>query len=222
MENKTLTENLHNAVNIFKDLARRTHSKCDEEHDNGEWELDYVEFGDMVSAACDVTEKLKPEEVSAETIDELLYTIARDNECMSLINELSPEWFCFLCGEVLKTPYTNAKWQFAECMKDHAEEAELKPLIFEFIESGNEYTERMAIESLAVLYPDKAEEYAEKFWNRNIYDQDEYQKIMALHIFYRIGSPKLDYYLDLADKSSYEYLRMNAQEIRQKRDSLEK
>ncbi len=216
MNNDTLVEKLHIAVERFKALARKTHPKCDEEHDNGEWELDYIEFGDMVSAALDVAEELKPEEVPSDTIDEILYTIARDNECMSVIEELNSDWYSFLCKAVLNTQYTNAKWQFAECIKKHAEVEEIKPLIFEFLKSGNEYIERMALESLAILYPDKAEEYAEMFWNRNVYDQDEYQKIMALHTLYKIGSPKLSYYLDLADNSPYEYLRMNAREIRNK------
>jgi len=217
MEENNLIEKLHMAVDEFKALARKTHPEFDEKNDNGEWELDYMEFGNMVSAALYVTDGLKPDEVSADTIDDLLYTIARDNECMSVIKELSPEWYSFLCKLVLRTPYINAKWQFAECLKNHAEDGEIKPLIFEFLESGDEYTERMALESLAVLYPDKAEEYAERFWERNIYEHDEYQKIMALHILYKIGSSKLDYYLDLADNSSYEYLKMNAKEIRQKR-----
>lgn len=219
MEEKHHIELLHTAVNEFKALTRRVHPEFDEDNDNGEWELGHKEFGKMVDAALDVTDGSDPEDLSADAIDDLLYTIARDNESMIVIEKLDSKWFNFLCKAVLKTPYTNAKWQFAECLKNHADDVEIKPLIFKFVESGNEYIERMALESLATLYPDKAEEYAERFWNRNIYDQDEYQKIMALHVFCKIGSSKLDHYLDLADNSPYEYLRMNAQKIRENRES---
>ena len=37
---------------------------------------------------------------------------------------------------------------------------------------------------------------------------------MVLHVLYQIHSPKLKDYLDFAEQSNYEYLRMNAQEIR--------
>ncbi|MBR4163172.1 MAG: hypothetical protein IKR11_06590 [Solobacterium sp.] len=77
----------------------------------------------------------------------------------------------------------------------------------------------MALDSLSVLYPDQAEEYAELFWNRSIYDADEYQKIMALHVLHAIGSKKLAHYLQLADNSSCEFLRQNAQDIRKKCNS---
>ena len=70
MEEKNLIEKLHMAVDEFKALARKTHPEFDEKNDNGEWELDYMEFGNMVSAALYVTDGLKPDEVSADTIDE--------------------------------------------------------------------------------------------------------------------------------------------------------
>ena len=64
--------------------------------------------------------------------------------------------------------------------------------------------------------PEKAEEYAIDFWNRKKYKNDEYQKIMVLNVLYQIHSSKLYYYLEIAEHSNYEYLRINAQEIREK------
>jgi len=54
------------------------------------------------------------------------------------------------------------------------------------------------------------------FWNRNKFENDEYQKIMVLHVLYKINSPKLKYYLDLAEQSEYKWLKENSIEIREK------
>lgn len=213
---ETVTDKLHITIEQFKAWADQHFPAYNEEHDNGEWELGSDEFEAMRDAALMVIRTIVPEETSPEVIDELLYVIARDNESMIVIQELSPDWYNILCKAVLKTSYTNAKWQFAEHLKYHIDDEEIKPLIFDFLKSGDEYTERMALASLSVVYPDKAEEYAELFWNRKIYDADEYQKIMALHVLYSIGSTKLEHYLQLADHSSYAYLRRNAQDIRRK------
>ena len=39
---------------------------------------------------------------------------------------------------------------------------------------------------------------------------------MVLHVLYQIHSPKLYHYLEIAEHSNYEYLKINAQEIREK------
>ena len=76
----------------------------------------------------------------------------------------------------------------------------------------------MALQTMADISPDKAEEYAVLFWNRGKYEEgsyeDEYQKIMVLHVLYRIKSKKLEEYLDKAMLSSYIHLKNNAEEIR--------
>ena len=89
-------------------------------------------------------------------------------------------------------------------------------MVFEFLETGDEYTERLALKSLAYLYPDEAEKYAIDFWNRNKFENDEYQKIMVLHVLYTIQSSKLKQYLDLAEQSDYKWLKENAKEIRER------
>ena len=105
-------------------------------------------------------------------------------------------------------------------MKNHRNNDELKELIFDFLSTGDEYTERMALESLAFIEPEQAEKYAILFWDRENYAEgsyeDEYQKIMALHVLYKVNAACLDKYLRLAEESNYHYLKMNAAEIREK------
>ncbi|WP_028506352.1 hypothetical protein [Ruminococcus sp. FC2018] len=216
-----LGRDLHKKVQLFKKWAKKTYPNITEDNDNGEWCF-CKEFDDMFSSAMELIQKASASSADDQMIDDLLYAIARDNECEILVQETGKlnDWFSLLCRKSLQSPYTNAKWQFAKELKNHRNNDELKELIFDFLSTGDEYTERMALESLAVIEPAQAEKYAVLFWNREKYAEgsyeDEYQKIMALHVLYRVKSACLDKYLRLAEGSNYHYLKMNAAEIREK------
>lgn len=153
-------------------------------------------------------------------LDDILFGIARDNEAERIVGKLidRPEWFSLLCRRSLTTDYVNAKWQFAKWLKDYKGKDNLHQLIYEFLNVDDEYTQRLALESLAYIYPDKAEKYAIDFWWRDKYKNndydEEYQKIMVLHVLRIIHSTELEKYLDLADKTEYYYLKENSEEIR--------
>ena len=70
---------------------------------------------------------------------------------------------------------------------------------------------------MAEINPEKAEEYAIRFWNRGKYPEgsyeDEYQKIMALHVLYTIGSDKLNEYREKAFVLPYKWLIANAESM---------
>ena len=211
-------ENLYKEIKIFKKWANKHYPKCDEEHDNGEWEFGVnSHFDEMVYRAGEVISSVDHEDADDNLIDAMLYVVARDNECENLADELVKHegWFTLLATRSLNSKYTNAQWQFA---KRVSEFESCKELVYGFIESDNEYTSRMAVQTLADISPDKAEEYAVLLWNREKYAEgsyeDEYQKIMALHVLHRINSEKLNEYLDKAMQSSYVYLRDNAKGIR--------
>lgn len=212
---------LHNKVQLFKKWVKTTYPDITEYNDNGEWCF-CKEFDDMFSSAMELIQKAPASLADDQMIDDLLYAIARDNECEILVQETGKlnDWFSLLCRKSLQSPYTNAKWQFAKELKNHRNNDELKELIFDFLSTGDEYTERMALESLAFIEPEQAEKYAILFWDREKYAEgsyeDEYQKIMALHVLYKVNAACLDKYLRLAEESNYHYLKMNAAEIREK------
>lgn len=208
---------LHTKVQMFKIWAETNYPEKTEDNDNGEWCF-CSEFDEMYSAAVDMIQKNPATVATDQIISDLLYAIARDNECESISQVLEHynDWFSLLCQKCLQSPYTNAKWQLAIKLRNYSGNDDLKDLIFEFLSAGDEYTKRMALQSLAFIYPEQAEKYAIKFWNRNIYKYDEYQKIMVLHVLYQIKSSYLNDYLETAEKSDYEYLKMNAEEIRKK------
>ena len=212
---------LHKCIAKFIKRANKAYPDWRESHDNGEWEIDLVEFDDMCNIIFEIIKTTSCDEASEQMLDDILFGIARDNEGSLIVGMLLkyPEWYVCLCRKVLSTDYINAKWQFAETLKDYNGKDEIRELIFDFLQVDNEYTQRLALKSLAYLYPDKAEKYAIDFWWRDKYKDDdyasEYQKIMVLHVLYIIHSKELENYLDLADKSEYHYLKENAREIRQ-------
>lgn len=205
---------LHTKVNHFRCWAKTKYPQITEENDNGEWCF-CTEFEEMIAEAIAFIEENATEKATQENIDDLLYVIARDNECSTIMTALEQhsEWFSLLCRCSLDTDYINAKWQFVEHLSDYQGEDNLQELVFTFLDIGDEYTERLALKALADIYPEKAEKYAIDFWNRKKYD-DEYQKIMVLHVLYQIHSPKLQLYLEMAEQTNCKYLKLNAQEIR--------
>ncbi len=210
---------LHKSVIKFKKRADKVHHEWSEMHDNGEWEIGLDEFHEMCNIIFEIIEKISYEDASEQMLDDILFGIARDNKCSRIAYELLkyPGWYSVLCKKSLATDYINAKWQFAESLKDYKGQEGLHQLIFEFLNAGDEYTERLALKSLAYIYPDKAEKYAIEFWWRDKYKDDygsEYQKIMVLHVLNIIHSIELEKYLDLADQTGYYYLKENSKEIR--------
>lgn len=208
---------LHRAVAEFITYQQEVYPNMSEENDNGEWVFG-DEFNDMRNAFLAVVENVSYVQATDVVIDDLLYAIARDNECCELVSETlnHPEWFAVLCQHSLQTDYTNAKWQFAEYLHEYRGNSKIGNLIFRFLETGDEYTERMALRSLSEMYPEKVEQYAFEFWNRQKYDADEYQKIMVLYVLDKVKSPLLEHYLDEADTTDYVYLKQWSKDIRDK------
>lgn len=200
---------LHKFVEEFKELQKRDYPEITEENDNGEWEIGCEFWDEMNSAYLEIIEKYTAESIDKELAEDMLYVIARDGECSHLlIKTLNyPKWFEVLCRYSITTDYHNAKWQFAEQLGSYKGDSDIKELLFHFIESGDEYTERMALQSLCEHFPERVEEYAVKFWNRNIYREDEYQKIMALYALHKVNSPLLEKYIAKSYETEYAYLK---------------
>ena len=215
---ESYVKRLHESVCNFRKWAQINYPKWSEENDNGEWEIGSYEFEEMSGSILKIIRKTSYNEATSQMIDDILFGIARDSECSVIVNVLLdyPEWYSVLCKQCLKTDYINAKWQFAESLKDYTGNDGLQETIFKFLDTGDEYTERLALMSLAYIYPDVAEKYAIDFWSRNKYENDEYQKIMVLHVLYTIQSSQLEYYLNLAEHSKYKWLKENVKEIRSK------
>ena len=216
--NEVYEKKLHESVCNFKKWAQRNYPEWSEENDSGEWEPRSAEFGEMIYNIIEIIENTSCSSATKQMTDDILFGIARDDECGMIMAKLSayPEWYSFLCKRCPETGYINAKWQFAASLKDYSGDDDLRETVFRFLEAGGEYTERMALMSLAHIYPDKAEKYAIDFWEKNKFGDNEYRKMMVLDVLCKIRSPKAEHYLELAVRSEHKRLRENAEKIREK------
>lgn len=140
---------LHGAVAQFVKEADKKYPNWSERNDNGEWEIGLDKFDDMYKVILEIIEYTSCDEATEQMLDDILFGIARDNECSRIIEVLLkyPDWYALLCEKVLFTEYINAKWQFAESLKDYHGKDEIKDLIFDFLQVDDEYTQRMALKS---------------------------------------------------------------------------
>ena len=101
---------LHIKVKAFKSWAKSNYPEITEDNDNGEWCF-CDEFDEMTLYALSIIQECPAASATKQIIDDLLYAIARDNECETIIDELTAhsEWFSLLCRHSLKAHYTNAK-----------------------------------------------------------------------------------------------------------------
>lgn len=212
-----MAEKLYKEIHKFIRWADKNYPDWGEENDNGEWEFGYgSHFDEMYEAAMSIISDADSKDADEKLIDALLFVVARDNESENLADVLieHKEWFDLLAVKSVGSKYINAQWQFAKRL---GKCDSCKNLIYEFIESDDEYTSRMALQTMAEIDPKKAEEYAVKFWNRGKYPdgsyEDEYQKIMVLHVLNAVGSDLLAEYLNKAKSMPYKWLRENAEEI---------
>ncbi len=204
-------------VENFKRWAEKNYPDITEENDNGEWVF-CDEFDEMIGFSLKILENIEAEDATPQLIDNLLFCIARDNDCLSLIDNLEnyPQWFSVLCKASFKTNYINAKWQFAKYLGKYNGDDNLQECIFEFLEIDDEYTQRMALSSLVSLYPNKVEECVEKHWAKSKEfgkNLEGYHKMMVLDVLNRIKSSNLKRYLLLAQQSEHKYLKEFADKI---------
>ena len=212
-----MTKKLYKEIHKFIRWADRNYPDWGEENDNGEWEFGCgSHFDQMYEAAMNIISDVESKDADEKLINALLFVIARDNESENLADELieHKEWFDLLAVKSAGSKYINAQWQFAKRL-DKCDSSE--NLIYEFIESNDEYTSRMALQTMAEIDAEQAEKYAVKFWNRGKYPfgsyEDEYQKIMVLHVLNTVGSDMLAEYLSKAKSMPYKWLKENAERI---------
>lgn len=183
----------------------------------GEWEVDYPDWNDTYYAFCHVLNKMDAETADNILLNEMLYLIARDNDCESLIHEttLHTNWFERLCRFVITSNENEAKWQFAAYLPECQCSQEAKDLILDFANDPHEYVSRRALMAMPGLRPDCVEKFATLFWKRDCYTAElqQYQRIAVLFSLDSIHSSLLPQYLEWAKKDGRRYLMEYAKEI---------
>ncbi len=200
---------LHDEVKRFKEWSDNYPIR----QRSGEWEMNYDSWGALYKATQDFLATPNPNVWSQQDIDDLFYTIARDNECEQIVGDLldRPKLLLHLAELALKSIDKDTRWQLARQLGHlHTVPLEAESLLREYMNDSEEYVRRQALLALANLQSHWTEFYAEQAWE----SEHEYQRIAALWAFYETKSPKLNHYLQKAIEDGRTYLFKNVEEIK--------
>ena len=206
----------------INDTSKSIETKIDEQADEFwqwsknqkqiyEWEANYSEWGLINTLLSRLVHSVDCTQWSQRTINNILYLVARDNECETLVDTLSenPSCLIYISREGLKYQDDSARWQFAHYLSKIAEHPEAEELILSYCNDHAEYVRRRALLALGYINSAYAEEKAIEAWNSNM----EYPKIAALETMYQIRSMQLEKYLKLGLNDSFEHVKRNSERI---------
>ena len=176
----------------------------------GEWEEDYDNWSELVSATELLINSGSYNNPDQSLTDDLLYAIARDNECGRISDILEDNLVLleYLTIHGVKSNEWHAKWQLAvlvgeSTLKNAAE------LIRPYLTDNEEYVRRRSLMAITPHSPEEAEAIA----LRQISDEYEYTRIVSIHVLFEVSSTELNYYLNILKNDPNEHVRNNVNEI---------
>lgn len=184
-----------------------------------EWEANYPNWSLLTTLFTQIIDSTDFSTWSQRTINNLLYLIARDNECEILIDKLTEhsKAYVFLALEGLRFPDSDARWQLAHYLiKIVNNEPNAEDIILKYVGDHVEYVSRRAMLALGYIKSKYAEDFALKAWKTNL----EYQKIAALEVLHQLDSKHLEQTLKEALNNDSEIVRQNAERIIQEHRKL--
>ncbi|WP_200976558.1 hypothetical protein [Echinicola sp. 20G] len=209
---------------VFKEIEKfkkwaEAYSEVPQDERGGEWECDYSDWPIIWKEFEDFFNECHYSKWTDKELANILYIIARDNECNSIIELISekPETLEFIANKGLDFNSPDAKWQIVEMLHNLQSQHNAEQLIIKYLKQEIEYVSRMGIKTLGRLKSSLTEKYCEKAWQWNKNDpMSEYQRIMALNVLFEYGSPLTSKYITLAKEDGREYLVSQAINIENK------
>lgn len=179
-----------------------------------EWETNYPEWATIYTSFEQLLNRTDFRAWDAKFTQDILYLIARDNECERLIEILHdyPECLLFLSQHGLNYPDPDARWQLAHHLSAIFNIfPESEEIINNYYQDVNEYVRRRALLALGYIRSHFAEKNALNSWENG----EEYQKIAALHVLYEIDSPALKKLLLKGETDLSELIKDNVKQIKE-------
>lgn len=100
---------LHGAVAQFVKEADKKYPNWSERNDNGEWEIGLDKFDDMYKVILEIIEYTSCDEATEQMLDDILFGIARDNECSRIIEEKLNTYIWYIDSGQYEEKYPNVK-----------------------------------------------------------------------------------------------------------------
>lgn len=204
---------LFDEINKFKQWA----STISEEDKSAEWECDYCEWSTIWTLFSDFIINDNFLSWNIETVENVLYIIARDNEMEELSAQIAKNdaLLLFLSEQALIKGEIDTKWQMAAQLQHCNNRQSAERLLERYVIEADEYVNRRALMSLGNIKSEKTEVYCKIAWERNVYGNNlqEYQRMAVLHSLFAKQSNALPVYITLAKQDGRKYLIQNALEI---------
>lgn len=193
-------------IERFKDWASRSL------HETAEWELHYPDWLRFEASFFAFLNETDSAAWDPQAWDDVLYAVARDNECENFIDKVSEDMAVLmgLAHRAIKSDETQAKWQIAEALGRLVELEIAEPILLSFADDTDEYVKRRALHALSILGSQETEKLAAKAWASG----QLYQRIGALHALSNISSSQLEHFLNLAERDGRDHLKANVDRIR--------
>jgi hypothetical protein len=199
-----------NEIKRFRDWASRVR------HHSAEWELEYPDWLRFEAAVFSFLNETDSAKWEVQDWHDLLYAVARDNECENFIERISEDQsllkkFAF---EAMKSDERDAKWPVVERLGQLRDLGFAEPLLLHFVNDADEYVRRRSLMALSILGSKETERLAILAWETGRL----YPRIGALHALSKIGSPKLEQFLGLVKQDGRAHLLANASELQIERN----
>lgn len=181
----------------------------------GEWEERYERGSTFLKEAMQFLETSDWRAWTEETVEDLLYAIARDNEEENLISIVAnaPECLLMLALVSVTKGERDARWQFADSLGEtFTREPRAEEILLLLLRDDDEYVRRRALRSLARIGSTQTEHYCEIAWESG----NQFQRMAALEALNIIRSELLSTYLAQAMTDSSAYLPGYARKLLEK------
>jgi hypothetical protein len=197
-----------NKMNSLAREVQRFRRWADEQpRDFGEWETEYSEWPALWAAA---EEAIAGDRLSNEDVELLIYALARDNECETILGELQrhPTTGMRVARVGIECSEPDARWQLAVFLGSHDGE-EPRLLLRRLVSDPNEYVRRRALLASAPHDPSFAEQIA-AVW---LTSEHEYSRIAALTVLRELRSERLHHAVELLRLDASPHVRERVREI---------
>lgn len=198
-----------NSKKMFAEIGQFKKWAEGESKQSGEWESYYEEWGSLYQSVQEFIASNSCGAWTPKEIDELLYILARDNECgiiIDLLRDTRPESILFLAGKAVQSKERDAKWQLAAALGEMPmANNTFELLLLDFVNDEDEYVRRQAVKALARIGSPQTELLALREWERESESQ-QWARMNVLWCLKRIRSPYLDEFLEKAFHDGRTYL----------------
>ena len=180
---------------------------------HGEWECDYPEWNRVYEVFDEYLRAVDVARASTLVIGDLLYLLARDNECENIARKIAelqpPDRLLFLAEQSSALGEANARWQLAVQLGalslSGAEHARIECILLAFMRDEDEYVRRRSLQALASQRSAAVESLALAAWNE-IHDSQQWTRMNVLEVLRQVSSTRLPELLKEAASDPGPYL----------------